>query len=141
MLMQPVPADKVVDHFNRNRLDCRIENLRIVSQSANIANSARQKSASGVNGVTKQNANWTAKWIDDDIVFSRSFSIAKYGNGQALQLATDARAKAIAHIPAYQEALVPPTGYDPAKHALHPMYFDAAFEIDPTAPIIYIPRQ
>lgn len=42
-----------IDHINGNRLDNRIENLRVVTRAENIQNSVRTHSASGIRGVHK----------------------------------------------------------------------------------------
>jgi hypothetical protein len=50
-LMQPA-TDETVDHRNGNGLDCRRENLRLVSRSVNICNQ-KARAGSGFKGVYK----------------------------------------------------------------------------------------
>lgn len=52
----------VVDHINRNRLDCRKSNLRFVTRHQNAQNIGKQKNnTSGYRGVWKtQNNTWAA---------------------------------------------------------------------------------
>lgn len=54
----------VVDHINRNRLDNRIKNLRLVTQKENTQNVSKQKNTSSkYKGVSlhKQSNKWTAQ--------------------------------------------------------------------------------
>lgn len=53
------PAGLVVDHINRNTLDNRLENLRIVSQSENMKNSSTHENARGVS-YDKTHGTWKA---------------------------------------------------------------------------------
>ena len=58
-----IGKDQEVDHINRNKLDNRVENLRVVDRSVNRHNGGPYKSStSGVRGVTfnKQKNRWTA---------------------------------------------------------------------------------
>jgi hypothetical protein len=55
--------DKVIDHINGDKLDCRRENLRLVTQSQNLTNSKKRKNAfSKYKGVSwyKRDKNWSA---------------------------------------------------------------------------------
>lgn len=55
---------EIVDHINRDRLDCRNDNLRISTKSQNSANgSIRRNNTSGVIGVwfNKLNSKWVAE--------------------------------------------------------------------------------
>ena len=59
------PKSMVVDHINRDTLDNRKCNLRIVNRSQNLINSGYRKNLSGFKGVTwhNQNKKWQAKII------------------------------------------------------------------------------
>ena len=51
-------CDELVDHMNRNKLDNRIENLRIASSSINNFNKNIRDSKSGITGVYKRGSKW-----------------------------------------------------------------------------------
>ena len=51
-----------VDHINRNRLDNRIVNLRVVTRSQNMHNTKRRKTpASGEEGLSRKDGLWYAR--------------------------------------------------------------------------------
>lgn len=57
-----------VDHINRNKLDNRLENLRLVSCRQNMQNRGKQKNnTSGVKGVSwcKRSQKWRAQIMQD----------------------------------------------------------------------------
>ena len=88
-------TEKFVDHINRNTLDNRRENLRLVSRSINATNARpRTESKSGVRGVYFRKerpgiakAAWICEWSIEGERHSKSFSIAKYGEAEAFDLA------------------------------------------------------
>ena len=88
-----------VDHINHNTQDNRLENLRWVSKQDNQRNqSMSKKNTSGIQGVVfdKYNNCWRAQWCDNQGKIKRkSFSINKYGDTQAKQLAIDYRKKMV----------------------------------------------
>ena len=60
----PIPEGAEIDHMNHNRLDNRIENLRLVSHSENQKNQkAHRMNTSGVTGVhwCKSRCKWVAR--------------------------------------------------------------------------------
>ena len=97
----PNATDNVIDHINRNPLDNRKENLRIVSRSVNSTNAKeRTESKSGVRGVYRREArpgiakaSWVCEWSCEGKRHSKSFSIDKYGENEAFRLACDFREK------------------------------------------------
>lgn len=89
-----------VDHRNRDRLDNRRENLRLATQSMQHINKGVKKSnKSGTTGVRlikqtpsamrkNKSAVWAAEWYDDEGKDrTKSFSIAKYGDERAKEMA------------------------------------------------------
>ena len=91
----------VIDHINRDPLDNRKENLRIVSHSINSINAkARIESKTKIRGVYYRKerpgiskAAWICEWSKDGKRHSKSFSIGKYGEDEAFRLAYDFRSK------------------------------------------------
>jgi hypothetical protein len=85
-----------VDHINRNRLDNRIENLRLTTRSENLHNSgARASSSSGVKGVAlrslRRGKRPNKQWVAHIMVNNKRFHL---GNYYTLEEATAARQQA-----------------------------------------------
>lgn len=58
MFVGPIPDDKQIDHIDRDRSNCRLENLRIASKSQNGQNSRScRPNRTGYRGVTKIGQN------------------------------------------------------------------------------------
>lgn len=96
MYLSP-PLHLVSDHINRYRSDNRSENLRVVTYSENNRNkSIAGNNTSGKQGVSICTMNekkyWRASIVDLNrkLIF-RSFSITRYGNGPAFEMACDQR--------------------------------------------------
>lgn len=91
--------DTVVDHINRDTLDNRRENLRLVSRSINSTNAkARIESKTNIRGVYKRAArpgiakeSWVCEWSNATGRHSKSFSCEKYGEEEAFRLAKSLR--------------------------------------------------
>lgn len=62
--------DGVIDHKNRDGLDNRRENLRVCTQSQNIAASKTRPSKSGARGVHRHGRKWRAVLSKNDYVGS-----------------------------------------------------------------------
>lgn len=95
-LVGPIPLDHEIDHENGIRTDCALSNLRCVPQIVNLRNSKkRTDNTSGVTGVSFWTAGnaWRAVVIDNITGKQRckTFSVAKYGDLMAFDLACDAR--------------------------------------------------
>ena len=83
------PNELVVDHINRRVYDNRLENLRIVTQRQNARNRSIHKfNTSGITGVSKEPYTYTARITNNDgNRISKTFSISKYGDERAKELA------------------------------------------------------
>lgn len=106
-------AELEIDHINRDRLDNRIENLRVVTTAQNGRNQTRHaRNTTGVTGVKLQRVSrikvdgsmaeyryYTAHWRDlSGKRVDKSFPIAKYGEDEAFRLACEYRKIMIAEL-------------------------------------------
>lgn len=93
LIMKPKCPSKLVDHINRNGLDNRKCNLRIVSTSINNRNSnLRVDNKTGIKGISENDRRFRVYWYDKDChKHSKSFSKTKYGYQNAKQLAINFR--------------------------------------------------
>ena len=94
-LVGPIPEGYQIDHRNGIRTDCRLENLRCSEQVVNLRNSSqRSDNTSGIRGVDRwRQLYWRASCHDPITKKHRCkvFSIAKYGDETAFEMARSAR--------------------------------------------------
>lgn len=77
-LMNP-PKGREVDHINRNKLDNRKSNLRVVSKSINRFNTGMlPNNTSGVKGVVWDKIN--SKWRSQIQVMGKGLSLGRFSN-------------------------------------------------------------
>lgn len=102
----PIESGKFIDHIDGDRTNNRLDNLRLVSRTANARNCAtRHDNTSGTVGVTLcvntlRSGNkaylWRAFWIDTQgSKRTKSFNVNKYGYEGAYALAVSHRQKMI----------------------------------------------
>jgi hypothetical protein len=99
-LVGPIPQGHQIDHINGIRTDCRLSNLRCIPQQDNLRNATqRSTNKSGVTGVSF----WSTGNAWRSVTYCpntgkqkiKTFSIAKYGNEKAFDLACAARTEAM----------------------------------------------
>ena len=87
----------VCDHINNSKFDNRFDNLRIVTQEANMRNKLKySNNTSGKQGICRDKTKngyqyWRARIFDNNKEMSKRFSIDKYGEEEAKQLAIEWR--------------------------------------------------
>lgn len=94
-LIGNIPMGKVIDHINRNPLDNRKGNLRVVERSINSTNAkARTESQTNIRGVYFRAArlgtshdSWVAEYSENGKRHTKSFSCEKYGKEEAFRRA------------------------------------------------------
>ena len=96
-IMNP-PSNLCIDHINRHPFDNRLDNLRIVTHKENMRNkSMSNNNTSSIVGVSKRKRKrntycWRAFINDNNTIrIEKSFSIKKFGDEQAKQMAIDQR--------------------------------------------------
>ncbi len=91
-----IPKGLEIDHINQNKYDNRIENLRLVTHQENAQNMPQQgRNSSGSTGVKRRVksgfAYWVCFWAEKAKTKQRWFSILKYGEEGARELAVITR--------------------------------------------------
>jgi hypothetical protein len=102
-LLNHQPDEMTVDHINRDTLDNRRTNLRIVNKRDQAMNQKkREDNTSGNTGVSFKGKSWAANWVDDrGNRKSKTFAISKYGYEEAKNMAIAYRQQIITELPHY----------------------------------------
>jgi len=90
------PGEKLIDHINGNRLDNRIENLRLATFSQNGANAKRHsRNTSGLKGASKvlKRGKWTGRWQSSITVRNKQFNLGYFDTKEEAHVAYLAAAK------------------------------------------------
>lgn len=97
MVIGMPPKGKVVDHINRNKLDNRLENLRICTQHENMANRGKNGSAiyKGVTFRTVHSVGAKKLWIAQVYTKGKRISLGAYETPEEAARAYDEGAKEI----------------------------------------------
>lgn len=96
-----IPGGMQIDHIDGNRLNNRIENLRLVTHTLNMRNKATGKdNQTGVKGVCRTSAGYYQASYNDLSGKQRfkSFSCKRFGADRALELAVSWRAERLAEL-------------------------------------------
>jgi len=109
VVMRHIPSNITVDHINRNGLNNRKSNLRLVDQRIQSINCGCQvNNNSGMTGVSYHNnpGAWVAKWQDGDgNQCKKCFSLKKYTNDIAKAKTIKHHSQMICSLHHYREAL------------------------------------
>lgn len=99
---EDIPDDCLLDHIDGDRSNNKIDNLRLISEADNTRNAVKYKNNTvGVTGIYYDEKApdcfyWKASWLDlSGKQRTKSFSVDKYGNNEAKNLALAYRIKMI----------------------------------------------
>lgn len=82
------PLNFVIDHIDGDRQNNKIENLRKIDPVLNARNLTKRKdNSTGLAGVTLGDNRYVVSWYENGVSFSKAFSILKYGEDLAKELA------------------------------------------------------
>lgn len=102
------PDKLTVDHIDRDPLNNRMSNLRLATKTTQIINRGMQRTnTSGVVGVSLQKSTetWNSTWKENGRSRVKTFSVKRFGNEKAKELATGHRQKMEREVEAYAIAL------------------------------------
>ncbi len=110
ILLNHTPTEITVDHINRNKLDNRRINLRLVDKSIQKINQGKSKNnTSNHTGVQfekrETGSRWIATWYENGKQTKKSFSVKKYGYENAKNEAIKYRQGIVTTHLKYKEAL------------------------------------
>lgn len=94
LINKAIDSSKVIDHIDNNPLNNRIENLRLVSYHVNGRNKTpgRVNAKTKIVGIIKRNGAFLAQFRDSHGKrTTKTYTISKYGEEQALYLAAKTR--------------------------------------------------
>jgi len=99
----PIPSGMVIDHLNRNNCDNRIENLKCKTLAENNRNATmHERNKTGVTGVKYHPATnpvaIATTWYENGKQHTQYFRFSKYGQEEAMRLATELRKSKIAEL-------------------------------------------
>ncbi len=93
-ILHAPPGDVVVDHINRDRLDCRRENLRLVSKAVNNLNRGVRAGGKFV-GITMDRARSRKPWVAQIAKRGVGRTIGRYATGEEAAWAYDTVARVV----------------------------------------------
>jgi hypothetical protein len=139
MVLMP-PNGLVCDHYNRYTLDCRRVNLRAVTVRTNTLNRTTFMHSMSMITYDKHRRCYNVQWVTPKGKHANYRVYRKKYEEESLYVALYIRNQIRKRFDHYRVVQVPPPSYDSSVHALDSKYFDAAIEVDPTAPVAFVAR-
>lgn len=88
------PPEAIIDHADRDGLNCRRSNIRLASPSQNAHNSEQRRGVSGYRGVTKAQCKGKARWKARIRVDGKVIYLGTFADKEEAARAYDAKARA-----------------------------------------------
>jgi hypothetical protein len=93
MFVGEIPQGYEIDHINRNRADCRLENLRLATVAQNQVNNSPKENKSGFRGVVKDNRPGRTRYRAFIRANKKKIQIGSYKTKEEAAIAYDEAAK------------------------------------------------